>query len=60
MQIFHLTCKTLTLLYVCAVVSQSDQEVPDMDEDGILLGVDMLVSPQLEQQQLSVSGMYCI
>ena len=51
------------LLYVCAVVRreiQSDQEVPDTDEDGILLGIDMLVSPQLEQQQLSVSGMYCI
>ena len=37
---------------------QTDQEVPDMDENGLLLGIDMLMSSQLDQQQLPISGMY--
>ena len=48
-------------LYVCTVVRsevQSDQEVPDMDENGLLLGIDMFMSSQLNQQQPPFSGMY--
>ena len=37
---------------------RSDQEVPDVDENGLLLGIDMLVSSQLDQQQPPISGTY--
>ena len=44
---------------MCAAVRnevQSNQEVPDMDENGMLLGIDMLMSSQLDQQQPPISG----
>ena len=49
----------LILIYICTVGRndvQSEQEVPDTDENSTLLGIDMFLS---SQQQLPISGMYC-